>query len=399
MVPFMDSCCSGNRGVPAAVAKCESPLLYNTVNINSLRVLRVFVVKHILTCPPAVAYNGAVFTRPMSDWLTVLLNIAAMFLVILAGWVARRRAYLTAETTATLSRFVVDVTIPALVFTQMLRTADPDALRANWFVPLLGGGVLLLGLLVGYATLSFSHISQRNTYVFLVSITNWIYLPLPIIQALYHDEGVRTVLLFNVGAQLVLWSVGMWALRGGKPDLESLRALVLNTGLIATAVGILIAVFVPASRTLETIQIIPPRLLAPVAIVKALGMIGSLTIPLSLIVTGAQLGGLDISAHRPSRTLSGVLVARLLITPAVMVLLVWLGACIGISIPLIPRMTACIIAAMPVAVSCSIFTERFGGDTPLAAQSIFYSTLISIASVPLIFYLIQQAMAHHILPL
>ena len=54
----------------------------------------------------------------------VLLKIAAMFLVIVVGWLARRRGFLADEVTATLSRLVVDVAFPALVFTQMLRTLN-----------------------------------------------------------------------------------------------------------------------------------------------------------------------------------------------------------------------------------------------------------------------------------
>jgi predicted permease len=59
----------------------------------------------------------------------VFVKIAAMFLVIVVGWMARRRGFLAAEFTATLSRLVVDVAFPALVFTQLLRTVDA-AVRA-----------------------------------------------------------------------------------------------------------------------------------------------------------------------------------------------------------------------------------------------------------------------------
>ena len=67
----------------------------------------------------------------MAGWLIVLLQIAAMFLVILLGWVVRRRAYLTAETTSALSRFLVDVTIPALILTQMLSTINSASLHTE----------------------------------------------------------------------------------------------------------------------------------------------------------------------------------------------------------------------------------------------------------------------------
>ncbi len=351
----------------------------------------------------------------MSDWLIVLLNIAAMFLVILAGWVARRRGYLNAETTGTLSRFVVDLTMPAMVFTQMLRTVDPARLRASWFEPLLGAGIFLLGLLLGLLFLPLCKTQdQRGTCVFLIAVANWIYLPLPIVHALYGDDGVRTILLFNIGAQVVLWSVGVWTLQGGKPNMKSLRELAKNPGLIATALGILIALLIPASRTLESIASwYAPSLGAVGKVVSthspfaffcstgvlALVMIGSLTIPLSLIVTGAQLGGLVLADQPASpRLLPGVLVGRLLLTPLVLVLLVWFSARCGLVLPHVTLMTCYIVAAMPVAVSCSIFTDRFGGDTPLAARSIFYSTLLSIITVPGIIYIIQHASAVKLLP-
>ncbi len=322
----------------------------------------------------------------MAGSLTVLLIICAMFLVILVGWLARRYRLLTAETTSSLSRFVVDITIPALIVTQMLRTVDGPKLAANWFTLLLGGGIIFVSLLVAYACSPlFTNRDIRPTFLFLVAVANWIYLPLPIAEALYQEDGVRAVLLMNVGAQLVLWTLGVWTLRGGKPDLRSLKELVTNPGLIATAVGILIAVLAPNTAGWFTAG----GTKSDNPLLMALLMVGSLTIPLSLLVTGAQLGGLDISDHRPSRALTGVVITRLLLAPAVSIGLIWLLARAGFVIPLVPRMITILIASMPVAISCSIFTERFGGDTPLAARAIFLTTLFSIATVPAIYLLAQ----------
>ena len=82
----------------------------------------------------------------------------------------------------------------------------------------------------------FSNKTQRNTFVFLVAIPNWVFLPLPIAQALYGDTGVRTVLLCNAGAQLVLWSFGVWILHGSIR--QAAKNLLTNIGLWATALGI-----------------------------------------------------------------------------------------------------------------------------------------------------------------
>ena len=325
-------------------------------------------------------------------WKIVLLNIFAMFLVILAGWIARRRGYLNEHSTRHLSKFVVDFAMPAMVLTSLLRTIDPHRLAENMIFPLIGMTILFIGLAVGWAISPLcSSKSQQSTFVFLVAIANWIYLPLPIAQQLYGDDGVRAVLLFNIGAQVMLWTVGVWTLRAGKPDWTSLRNLVTNPGIIATFAGIVLALLIPAARTIEGASLAHLSALSLVAktVVTALVLLGSLTIPLALVVTGAQLGGLDLSDHSSSRALSGVVIGRLLLTPLVVIALFWAVHYCGYTMAEHARMVAYLIACMPVAVSCSMFTDVFGGDTSLAARGIFYTSLLSLLSVPAIFYLIQ----------
>ena len=321
----------------------------------------------------------------------VLVKIAAMFLVIVAGWLARRRGFLAAEFTATLSRLVVDVAFPALVFTQMLRTVNADALRAEWFSPLLSVLIVFVAYLVGLVVSPlFSGPAQRNTFIFLITVPNWVFLPLPIAEALYGAAGVRTVLLCNAGAQLVLWSFGIWILHGSIR--QALRNLLTNTGLWATALGIVMALLFPAARELETINAASASLGGVLggALVQALAMVGSLTIPLSLLTIGAQLGELTIAVHRFPRPLWGVILARLIFAPLVTLALGWAAIRAGVQIPDTTRMVCYLIATMPVAISCSVMTERYGGDATLAAEGTFYSTLFSLLTVPAMFWLIQQ---------
>jgi predicted permease len=52
------------------------------------------------------------------------------------------------------------------------------------------------------------------------------------------------------------------------------------------------------------------------------------------------------------------------------------------------RLVTVLVFAMPVAVSCVIFVERYGGDRDLASQGFLYSTLASLLSVPLVVALV-----------
>ena len=321
----------------------------------------------------------------------VFLKITAMFLVIVGGWLARRRGFLAADFTATLSRLVVDVAFPALVFTQMLRTVDAAALREGWIGPILCGLLIVVAYFVGLLVAPvFSGKAQRNTFIFLVAVPNWVFLPLPIVQALYGDTGVRTVLLCNAGAQVVLWSFGVWILHG--TIRQAMKNLLTNIGLWATAAGILAALLFPAAHDLETVNpaAAPAGMMLPGALVQALAMIGSLTIPMSLLAIGAQLGELTIAVHRFPKVLWGVLLSRLLFAPLATVAIGFASMKMGFSIPEETRMIIYLIAVMPVAISCSVMAERFHGDVTLSAEGIFYSTFFSLLTVPAIFFLIQR---------
>lgn len=328
----------------------------------------------------------------MNDLPVVVLRILAMFLVMALGWFARGRGYLSENTGRIMSRLLVDLVFPALVFTQMLKTVNAEVVRAGWYIPLLGVGLMGIAEMAALAALPFfCSRDKKNTAVFLASMPNWLYLPLPIVQGLFGAAGVRDILLYNVGFQAALWTIGIWTLGAGRPDIKSLRLLALNPGLLATLAGILLALCWPAAGKFADFR--PAGIfsfgLPFAAVLQALEMLGSLTIPLSLLITGVQLGGLNLSDHIPSRDLLGVLAVRLMVAPAVTVLLFYIAGRCGFGLSEVPRITGYLIAAMPVAISCGIVAERFAGDPALAAKGIFYSTLLSVFTVPAFYFLVR----------
>jgi predicted permease len=310
-----------------------------------------------------------------------------MFLVMLAGWAAARRRVLVAETTGVLSRLVVDLAFPALVFTQMLATVEPARLRSDLWILVYGLALVPFSLLAALAVGRLrGATSDRRTFRFLIAVPNWVYLPLPIAEAMYGGDGTRFVLLCNIGAQLGLWTLGIVILTGTRLTRASLTGLALNPGLLAAVAGIAVACVWPMGRLL-VLGAPPPdagfgiRLLG--AGVDAAKMTGSVTIPLALLIIGAQLAGLSANIVRPSLGVAGVLVGRLIVAPILAMVLVHLGMALsGVILPEWARLTAYLIAAMPAGVSSVMFIERFGGDRDLGALGILYTTLASFMTVP-----------------
>ena len=319
----------------------------------------------------------------MGESEVILLKTAAMFLVIAAGWIARRRGLIAETHLSFLGKLVVDFTFPALVFTQLISTIHASDLRVGWFYPFVGAAVLLISLAAGWVIAEIVRPgSRRRTVKFLVFVPNWIYLPLPIVQATSGSEGVVVLLLYNVGAMTLLWSLGVRILQGPGIGWSGLKNVARNPGLLATFAGVLVALAIPSSHGWGTLDRGSVTEVVLGASTQALAMVGSLTVPMSLIMTGAQLGGLPLRMA-PDRNLVGVILGRLVLAPVFVLIIGGVLNIIGLPLPAVAAQVTFLIAVMPVGVSSSVFAERFGGDTGLTSQAIFLTTLISLATIPM----------------
>lgn len=327
----------------------------------------------------------------MSGWMVVLFQIAAMILVISIGYIVRKKNIFDGSLTGKLALFIVDFAMPCLTFTQLISKVDPKSLQTDWIIPIIGFGVIVLGEVIG---LIFSPLFARRhsirTFIALIALANWIYLPLPIVKALFGDRGVAILLLFNIGAQVALWTITVWTLKGGKFDKETISGLLKNPGLIAAIASILLVIFVPDISNIDVIAKSSTDVMIQLIGIpfSAMTMIGSLTIPLSLIVIGAQLGGIEVHNSSDNRPLIGTVICRLLLAP----LLFWLCIILLPGLDNMVKAIGFIIMAMPCAVSSSIFTERYAGDTDLASRAILVTTVASIITVPGLYYLYQHIM-------
>ena len=294
----------------------------------------------------------------MGNTSVVVGKIVAMFLVMLVGVLARRRSLVDAKTTSILSRLTTDLALPALIFTQMLATVDAPGAAGE-----LGG----------------AGADDRGA----------------VSRPAYRMGGVETVCHPGPGADVHLrggdgqLDLPAAADRGGAvrkrgdPDHPSVQCgsdgvpvdggrgdvargtagsggavqPVKNPGLIATVLGIALALLGPHVDVSAGVKAgLRPGL-------EALAMIGQLTIPLSLLVTGMQLGAMaTFGAHVPVRALAGVTVLRLVVVPLVAAGLAWGMQRCGCSVPDLVLAVCFLIATMPVGVSCSILAERFRQD-------------------------------------
>jgi predicted permease len=312
----------------------------------------------------------------MSSALIVLETVLAVALVMALGAFLRRRGLVSEDAAASMGRVVADIAFPALCLEGLAR-AEAETLRADGVIVVIGFASLALSMLVGLVLVRVLGVSERArpTAVFAIAIGNWIFLPLPVAEALYGAAGTTVVILNNVGAQLFLWTIGIVILKRGALDATAVRAIGTSPGLWATLLGLGIALASPD---------VPRWAEAPFAVVAgAVHLVATLTIPLVCVAIGAQLaaparGGADRAG------LAAIVVGRMLLAPLVVSGSIELARRGGwLALPTDARMTEHLIAAMPVSLSAAALVQRHEGDTTLVSRAILVTTLLAIVTAPL----------------
>ncbi len=305
--------------------------------------------------------------------LSTFAVLAITMVLIGVGHGLARLGWLTSARNHALAGVLTDVAFPLLCLSRIGAMSGP-MLRARVSIPLLMGGVLVLGALVGEVGARVIGLEReaRRSVRFCVAMPNWIFLPLPIVVWRYGTPGAQVVLLGNVGAQFFLWTVGVLLLAGRNAE-NPLRVLARNMGLWGTAGGIALALSglsYPGGEGFRVLRWCVDRF-------------GESAVWLTPVAVGAQLFGAPVTIF--DRAVVWVMASRLLVMPLVVAALLALSTALGFAaLDPLTREVVLLIAAMPVAFSAGALALRFGSDATLAARSVFASTVVSVASVPLV---------------
>ncbi|MDD3926631.1 MAG: AEC family transporter [bacterium] len=295
----------------------------------------------------------------------VMGSVLVILILLLIGVWARVKGLMTHETSESISRIVVDITTPALIFVAMYRQFTPDLFRQSYILPLFGALAVLAGFMIGLALLRAARLKEdeRNTFLYLSAISNFSYMPLPLAYMLFGDKGIILLFLANVGGYFMLWTFGVWILTRDKLNLAGLKNL-----LTPPLIGLMIGFLVPLT---------PLKGHIPAFIINALDMLGKATVPLVMLSVGGLIAGVDFKKAFTRASMPILVLARLILIPAVMIGLVYV-------LKLPPQLAniVILISVMPSASSSPIIAQRFGGNPDLAATGVFFTTVASVITVP-----------------
>lgn len=293
--------------------------------------------------------------------LRVLINIVLpVFVIIGAGFIVARTKSLNAQTLSRVSLYILG---PALVFSKLSKTTISGSDFAQIVAFTILGTLIVLFLSWITARLLSLDRSRESAFMLSCSFVNHGNYGLPLVLFAFGQEGLeRALIYFVTGAFLANTLAVFIASRGKAKATTSL----LNIFRIPMIYAIVAAFAVNATD-----------FVVPEAILKPLNMAADATIPVMLLLLGAQLASTYLGGQ-----------VRL-ISLAVFVRLVG-GAIVGLVVATLMGLTgvtrqACVVEhSTPTAVMTSILAMEFGTEPEFVTGAIFASTLASIITMTLL---------------
>ena len=301
----------------------------------------------------------------MDEILHLLAIVAPVFVMIGVGVILRRVGWLTAEADASLLRVGVNLLTPCLIFQSVVGSVALQDPRNLLWPPLLGALSLLVGMAAGWGmarALGLQRGTGLRTFAFTIGFSNYGYMPIPLIAALFGTGTLGVLFVFNTGIELAVWTAGILVLSGGSLR-ENWRKLV-NPPAVSLLLGV-------ALNSL--------RVPVPAPLQDVVGALAGCAVPLALVLIGAML---DEHLRRPRELVAPRIVGAATLVRLGLLPLVLLAAARGLPVSRELKQVLVVQAAMPAGVTTIVLAKYYGGQPLTAARIVVGTTLAAVLLIP-----------------
>lgn len=292
-----------------------------------------------------------------------------MFALMLLGLLLSRRGMITEQGSRDLSNVLLYAVIPCVILRSYMSEFSTEKLRAMGLSALIAVIAFAASIAVAYLTCGTRHRIEN----FAVAFGNAGFIGIPLVTAVFGSEAAFYVVSFSTFANLLQWTYGI-VIISGKKETMNLRMVFVNPVFISMVIGIALFVLQPALPTVVT---------------GTIGYIADGNTVLAMIILGYYLSKVQLRGLFADVRLYLFSALRLLVVPAVTILVFLPFPFARGEITLITL----IAAATPIASSTAIFAQKFDQDYRRAVSYVCLSTILSVATLPLVMLFAERLLS------
>lgn len=292
-----------------------------------------------------------------------------MFALMLLGLLLSRRGMITEQGSRDLSNVLLYAVIPCVILRSYMSEFSTEKLRAMGLSALIAVIAFAASIAVAYLTCGTRHRIEN----FAVAFGNAGFIGIPLVTAVFGPEAAFYVVSFSTFANLLQWTYGI-VIISGKKETMNLRMVFVNPVFISMVIGIALFVLQPTLPTVVT---------------GTIGYIADGNTVLAMIILGYYLSKVQLRGLFADVRLYLFSALRLLVVPAVTILVFLPFPFARGEITLITL----IAAATPIASSTAIFAQKFDQDYRRAVSYVCLSIILSVATLPLVMLFAERLLS------
>lgn len=301
------------------------------------------------------------------DFLSILNQMLSLFFIGIIGFIMYKVKILDDESTVRFTKLILNITLPSQIVTAFMKNRG---IVSNGTVFRVFGISLICYLIAALCGLAFVVLTkvpkqQKGTYLFMHLFANVGFMGLPVISTIFGDGGMIYAVIFNVIFNVLVYSAGIMMLGNEGENAGFNAKLLINSPFIAALISIVLF-FTPVRF--------------PSALMSSLDYLGNVTTPVAMLILGSTIAAMPIRELFDDWRVYLFTAVRLGMIPLIVMLALRI---IGVSDPVVSGVLI-ILSAMPVATNTTMLAIEYGGDLRLASKGIFFTTVLSVISIPVI---------------
>ncbi|HDR68478.1 MAG TPA: AEC family transporter [Bacteroidaceae bacterium] len=306
----------------------------------------------------------------------ILNQIIILAILVAVGVLATKLRVINESVKDGMAKLIFQITLPLFIITSMARIdLTAEIILNSGLVFLYAFLAFFIMFLTGtlFARLTGLQGKQRAVFINHHIFGNIVFLGFPLMDALFPGgEGLLYAAIFQLASNIIMWSFGVWIfIRSNGTPAGGLAKNMLNPNTIALLVGLVIMYF---------------KFRIPDVIFEPLNGLGKTTIYLSMLYIGAMLSYMSIKGALKKFHIYLLSFNKLLFVPAILAFIIYgLSEWITPGFGPVARKVLVLESAMPCMAIIVVLAKRFNSDDALAAENVFFSTIASLFTLPLVY--------------
>lgn len=304
--------------------------------------------------------------------MILLKQMLILFMIMLVGFICRKKKIISNEGSKVLSAIVVNVANPALILSASINKESFVKGKELLFVALLSLGIYIFLLIVSKLVVILLKVKTKEagTYKVMTVFSNIGFMGFPLISAVYGSDALLYASFFLIPYNVLIYTWGISTMRkdnGNQEEVSESKIAwnkIFNIGVIACIITIIIYI---------------SQIRVPDFIESAITSISSLTAPLSMIVIGDSIALMDVKKLITDKRLIIFSVVKQIIIPIVGVFII---KTMNISFEMIG--VCLVMLATPVGSMTAMLAQQYDGDYEFASKGVALTTLMSVVTIPLV---------------